>query len=116
MPRHYGRLELALGLLADQGVNDGFEPLPGSRIAKGQLAHPVTVQRPLGADHLQPKLVGQLTDGRAARRANLAGNQVGVHHDGTAVGQGLGDGAFSAANAARQADALDAFRHAVTYQ
>jgi hypothetical protein len=95
-------------------MNDSFKPLPRTRIAKSQLAHLVTVQSALGSDHLRPKLAGQLTYGRAAWRTNLAGDEVCIHHHSAAVGQGLGDCAFSTADAPCQADALDALRHGVT--
>ncbi len=86
-------------------MQDRLELFPRSGFAEDQGAHPVAVERPRpGGIISAPKAVQIIPMAAPPGAAEFMRDVVGVDHRGPVPGEQLRDGAFPAADAAREAD------------
>ena len=95
---------LLAGRLPHKGVNDGLKALLGGGVVKGEITHALAIQCTFGGNEVSPKLGFDGRHGGAAGIGQMTGNRIRIKDHRTYVAQHSGDGAFSAADAAGQAD------------
>jgi len=96
--------QVAANLLANQRVQQGFEPAALFGFFKDQLAQGGAVQLAVGMQHASTEVLGDARQCRPSRLDHPAGGVVGVHQVDAKVDKVLGCGAFTAADATSEAE------------
>ena len=102
--------------LADQRMQQGFEPAAFLRHFEDQLAQCRAIQLTIGLQHAGAEVFGNLRQCRTPRFHHPASGMIGVDHVDTQVDEVLGRRAFTAADAAGQAENPGFFHRGIHFK